>query len=183
LTTKKTEAAKKHNRKLEYFLINIFSFICIGLIALFLLNFSLFDPFKLAFKDFSLTDVYYTSMINKNQIYNGPLVIVNIENKTRAELAFLLEKLQEGRPKVIGVDIIFPDRKDSSDALLKAVFSSYSNFVLPYSLDGKNFQQLNVTPVDGSFLPPWDRSLRVGLIAKGDTGQKVSFDNFQLNNK
>jgi CHASE2 domain-containing sensor protein len=133
LTTKKTEAAKKHNRKLEYFLINIFSFICIGLIALFLLNFSLFDPFKLAFKDFSLTDVYYTSMINKNQIYNGPLVIVNIENKTRAELAFLLEKLQEGRPKVIGVDIIFPDRKDSSDALLKAVFSSYSNFVLPYS--------------------------------------------------
>ncbi len=52
-----------------------------------------------------------------------------------------------------------------------------------YSLDGKNFQQLNVTPVDGSFLPPWDRSLRVGLIAKGDTDQKVSFDNFQLNNK
>jgi len=52
-----------------------------------------------------------------------------------------------------------------------------------YSVDSKNFQQLNSTPVDGSFLPPWDRSLRVGLIAKGDTNQKVSFDNFQLNNK
>jgi beta-xylosidase len=52
-----------------------------------------------------------------------------------------------------------------------------------YSLDGKNFQQLNATPVDGRFLPPWDRSLRVGLIAKGETDQKVSFNKFQLHNK
>jgi hypothetical protein len=52
-----------------------------------------------------------------------------------------------------------------------------------YSLDGKNFEQLNATPVDGSFLPPWDRSLRVGIIAKGEANQKVSFDKFQLLNK
>ncbi len=52
-----------------------------------------------------------------------------------------------------------------------------------YSLNGKNFEQLNATPVDGSFLPPWDRSLRVGIIAKGDANQKVSFDKFQLLNK
>ncbi len=132
MTTKKTVSAKKHNRKLEYFLINIFGFICIGLLALFFLNFSLFDPFKFALKDFSLTDVYYTSVMNKNRFYNGPLVIVNIENKTRAELAFMLQKLQTGNPKVIGIHIIFPDLKDTSDALLKNVFSSYTNFVLPY---------------------------------------------------
>jgi beta-xylosidase len=52
-----------------------------------------------------------------------------------------------------------------------------------YSLDGKIFEQLNATPVDGSFLPPWDRSLRVGIIARGDANQKVSFDKFQLLNK
>jgi hypothetical protein len=52
-----------------------------------------------------------------------------------------------------------------------------------YRTNTDTFQQLNDKPVDGSFLPPWDRSLRVGLFAKGDTNQKVTFDNFQLDNK
>ncbi len=52
-----------------------------------------------------------------------------------------------------------------------------------YSAKGKDFQLLNNKPVDGSYLPPWDRSVRVGLTAKGDASQKVSFDDFQLFNK
>ncbi len=52
-----------------------------------------------------------------------------------------------------------------------------------YSTNGKNFQPLNNTSFNGSFLPPWDRSLRVGLIAKGDSTQSATFDNFQLNNQ
>ncbi|MEO5647914.1 MAG: family 43 glycosylhydrolase, partial [Chitinophagaceae bacterium] len=56
-------------------------------------------------------------------------------------------------------------------------------FTFFYSTDGKNFKKLNDKPGDGNFLPPWDRSLRVGLIAKGETSQKVTFDKFQLNNK
>ncbi len=142
MTTKETDVPKKHNRLLEYFLINTFGFLCFGLLAIFFLNFSLFDPFKLALKDFSLTDVYYTSLMNKNRIYGGPLVVVNMENKNRAELAFMLKKLQTGKPKVIGVDIIFPGVIDSSDALLKNIFSSHSNFVLPYveKFDSNNSQ-------------------------------------------
>lgn len=52
-----------------------------------------------------------------------------------------------------------------------------------YSTDGNNYQQINSKPVDGNFLPPWDRSLRVGLIAKGDAGQSATFDKFELDNK
>lgn len=132
MTTKKTDESKKHNRLLEYFLINIFGFLCVGLLAVFFLNLSLFEPFKHAIRDFSLTDVYYSSIMNKNRVYSGQLVVVNTENKTRAELAFLLETLQAGKPKVLGVNIIFPDTIDSSDSLLKNVISSYSNFVFPY---------------------------------------------------
>ena len=49
-----------------------------------------------------------------------------------------------------------------------------------YSEDGKDFQMLNATRVDGSYLPPWDRSIRVGLLSKGAKGQKVTFDRFEL---
>ncbi len=51
-----------------------------------------------------------------------------------------------------------------------------------YSADGENFTLLNEEPVDGFFLPPWDRAVRVALVAKGETSQKALFDNFILKN-
>jgi beta-xylosidase len=50
-----------------------------------------------------------------------------------------------------------------------------------YSADGRDFTTLNATPVDGSFLPPWDRAVRVGLISKGTPEQKAVFKTFRLN--
>jgi beta-xylosidase len=52
-----------------------------------------------------------------------------------------------------------------------------------WSRDGKSFTALNKTPVDASYLPPWDRAVRAGLIAKGDTGQKAVFERFEMANK
>ena len=52
-----------------------------------------------------------------------------------------------------------------------------------YSLDGKDFKTVNSQPADGSYLPPWDRSIRVGLLSKGNEGQKAIFDRFQLQNQ
>lgn len=52
-----------------------------------------------------------------------------------------------------------------------------------YSMDGESYLPLNNQPVDGSYLPPWDRSVRVGLLSKGNKGQKASFDRFQLENQ
>jgi beta-xylosidase len=49
-----------------------------------------------------------------------------------------------------------------------------------HSINGKDFITLNDDPVDGSFLPPWDRAVRVGLIAKGSPDQKAVFDSFEL---
>jgi beta-xylosidase len=51
-----------------------------------------------------------------------------------------------------------------------------------YSTDGKNFTPLNESPVDGFFLPPWDRAVRVALFSKGERPQKASFDYFILRN-
>ncbi len=66
---------------------------------------------------------------------------------------------------------------------LQAAVTNGKDIRFLYSTSGNTFEPLNTTPVDGSFLPPWDRALRVGIISKGTTSQKVVFDTFNLNNK
>lgn len=56
------------------------------------------------------------------------------------------------------------------------------NITFSYSTDGNNYTTLNTTPVDGAYLPPWDRALRVGLIAKGEPNQQAVFKDFLLKN-
>ncbi|MDB5222059.1 MAG: hypothetical protein JWN83_726 [Chitinophagaceae bacterium] len=129
---KQLHRAKKSHR-LEYFIVNLFVFAGIGVLSFLFFNVSIFNHFTQAFKDFTLTDIYYAKIINQSRIYKGPLVLINVENKSREEIAFLLQRLEEGKPKVIGLDIIFPDKKDSaSDEILKQTFARYTNIVLPY---------------------------------------------------
>ncbi|HEX8531457.1 MAG TPA: family 43 glycosylhydrolase [Cytophagales bacterium] len=50
-----------------------------------------------------------------------------------------------------------------------------------WSPDGTTWNELNADkPLDGSYLPPWDRGIRVGLLAKGPAGADVQFDWFRL---
>jgi xylan 1,4-beta-xylosidase len=63
---------------------------------------------------------------------------------------------------------------------ISAKDSRFFNF--SYSLDGKNFTSLNKQPIDGTFLPPWDRAIRIGLISKGKTSEKAVFESFRLQN-
>ncbi len=51
-----------------------------------------------------------------------------------------------------------------------------------YSTNDKDFTVLNEKPIDGSYLPPWDRAVRVGLISKGPTNTNAVFDEFELIN-
>ena len=44
----------------------------------------------------------------------------------------------------------------------------------------KAMQLLNAEPLDGSFLPPWDRAPRIGLVAKGAATQKGVFRDFSI---
>lgn len=57
------------------------------------------------------------------------------------------------------------------------------NITFLYSPSGKDLKKLNLTPINGSYLPPWDRAVRVGLFAKGDSTRVGVFDNFELKNK
>jgi beta-xylosidase len=51
-------------------------------------------------------------------------------------------------------------------------------YTFSFAADGGAYTNINSTPVDGLFLPPWDRGVRVGLVSKG-TGT-ATFDSFQM---
>jgi xylan 1,4-beta-xylosidase len=51
---------------------------------------------------------------------------------------------------------------------------------LSYSINGKDFITLNEKPIDGSFLPPWDRAVRVGIVSKGGNDEKAVYDSFEI---
>ncbi|MGB8193259.1 MAG: glycoside hydrolase family 43 protein [Chitinophagaceae bacterium] len=52
-----------------------------------------------------------------------------------------------------------------------------------YYTYGTVYTMLNEIPVDGSFLPPWDRAVRAGLIVRGQAGRKGVYEWFEMHNK
>ena len=44
----------------------------------------------------------------------------------------------------------------------------------------KELGPLNAKPIDGSFLPPWDRALRTGPVSKGNPGEIAVFERFHV---
>jgi len=103
----------------------VFSFTIIFLLSFILLNFSFLNPLKKAIKDFSFLDVYYSENFNPSKTVNTDIVIINIEHRDRFELAQLLEIIKTEDPKVIGVDIIFKEKKEAFiDSMLSKALQS-----------------------------------------------------------
>ena len=51
-----------------------------------------------------------------------------------------------------------------------------------YALKKENFIPLHDTPVNGKFLPPWDRAVRAGLVSKGSVDKVAVFKEFEMSN-
>tara|TARA_Y100000034_G_scaffold137034_1_gene218962 strand:- start:16413 stop:17588 length:1176 start_codon:yes stop_codon:yes gene_type:complete len=83
------------------------------LLSFAVINTEFFNPFVKIVQDFSYLDVYHSERMSENQ-FNPEVIIVNIEHRDRKEIAQLLEKVQSGSPKVIGIDILFTSEKDST---------------------------------------------------------------------
>ncbi|MGI8634291.1 MAG: hypothetical protein ACR2KZ_02700, partial [Segetibacter sp.] len=66
--------------------------------------------------------------------------------------------------------------KQSINFRMQALSGRYYTFSI--ATDGGAFTTINSKPVDGLFLPPWDRGIRAGLVAKGSG--KAKFDSFQM---
>lgn len=71
----------------------------------------------------------------------------------------------------------------SKRPLLRLQVRQAKEFRFSYSSNGHSFVPFTTKPVDGGYLPPWDRALRVGVVAKGKEGTAGVFDSFEMVNE
>lgn len=85
---------------------------------LFPIKLKVFHPIKDAFSDFDYTDFYFSKLKHEPEV-SEDIVIVNIGNLTRPEIAAELEIIRSGHPRHIGLDALFVEPKSpQEDSLL-----------------------------------------------------------------
>lgn len=80
-------------------------------------------------------------------------------------------------------DIVRKEFNHGKKYYLKLVVKNGYQVMFQYSSDGRNYYSLNEAFIDGSYLPPWDRAVRVGVVAHGEKGRHAVFDRFELRNE
>ncbi|RLD28380.1 MAG: hypothetical protein DRI75_06805 [Bacteroidetes bacterium] len=96
----------------DAFLSTILSCFLLFILAFTFINVRFFNPLHKAFADFSFLDVYYAYELYDTPQINTDIILVNIENKNRFEIAQLLQAVIDGQPKTIGFDIILEEQKE-----------------------------------------------------------------------
>lgn len=133
--------------------LTVFVFLFIFLVSvLFPIKLKVFHPIKDAFSDFDYTDFYFSKLKKKPDV-SSDIIVVNIGHLSRAEIAHQLEVVKSGKPKVIGLDAIFYERKDQfSDSLLGQAIKSFPNLVGINKIDStgtvESFPEL-ASPISG----------------------------------
>jgi CHASE2 domain-containing sensor protein len=108
------------------------TFVVAGILYFAFVNISILNSFEKAFKDFRFTDIFYSERFNETRS-NDKIVIINIKHDDRFQIAKVIEKIEKQNPKVIGLDIIFKDRKmEFTDSILRSTLQSHKNIVTAY---------------------------------------------------
>lgn len=121
----------------------VFTYLIIGMIALIFFNSKFLNPLHRALKDFHFTDFYYSNYVKGSPMPGDDIILVNIGSADRGEIGHAVKVISEHHPKVIGLDMWFPDLKEPSrDSLLIAAISGVTPIVtgakLPYSVSDSN---------------------------------------------
>lgn len=127
--------------------------------------------------------------------YEAEAIVLTRESTAAAGLAlvgdqknFVSVSVEDNRIVVRKVEaeketLITEKRIGSGEKIhLRAQVENGKDITFSFSTNGKKFRVLNSTPVDGFFLPPWDRAVRVALVSKGESSLKAVFDRFVLKN-
>ena len=111
-------------------------FLLIGILHLITFNVHYFDPFNAGIKDYEVTDILFSQLRDPDRVQREDrIVLVHIEDPTRAEVARLIDRIAARSPAAIGVDILFPGRKDAEgDSLLAASLRDRPEVVLAANL-------------------------------------------------
>lgn len=72
---------------------------------------------------------------------------------------------------------------ESARLSLRMEVNGGKNIRFAYSNNGKEFSPLLMNVIDGRYLPPWDRAVRAGVVARGAEGTNGVFDSFEMSNQ
>ena len=181
---------------LRYVWVSFFAFMLVGIYALIALNFSFLNPIAQAVKDFSLTDVYYQVLAEHPDTSRAITVVDMSKLYTRTEVAALLYDIEQTRPKVVGVDIVFQDERTDyvGNDMLVDIAKTYDNVVFSYYR--QNIQNNEETEVHSFFtdsvkvmegFTDMPRGLygvmkrKVPLCGASEDGQSLSFSSLVAN--
>jgi CHASE2 domain-containing sensor protein len=114
----------------------IISLILIFQLVRFLGEFALLDPIGDAIRDVEMTDLVF-SQIRADPKVDKNVVLVNIGDLSRREIAQEINIINQYEPAVIGIDSYFYSQKEDTlgDLLLKREFSDVENLVLVTKLE------------------------------------------------
>lgn len=108
--------------------------IAVGLFYIVPSNVEFLNPITQAIGDFDLTDMVFSKFRSDEDIaVDTSIVIVNIGDKSRAEIAMMVERIEAHQPKVIGIDAFFRSLKPenpSADSALASALSKVKHLVL-----------------------------------------------------
>ncbi len=95
--------------------------------------FDIFDPIGDAFADMEMTDIVF-SQLRDEPVVDERVVLVNIGNRSRFEIAMMIDSISQFDPAVIGMDTFFYIPKEDDpigDSLLAANLGKVENLVMP----------------------------------------------------
>jgi hypothetical protein len=92
-----------------------------------------------------------------------------------------VQELRDGKTRTLAETAL----PASSAVHLRVQGQDGSRYRFAYSPDGRTWTELLPAgqTADGGFLPPWDRGVRVGVVALGPASATATFERFELANK
>lgn len=102
----------------DYVFCTLFVAALMWLISIIPINKELTEPFAEALADFEVTDLGFTKLKAKEEEADTNIVIVNIGRSDNAELAALINIINDFQPAVIGINEILKKQDSFSDSLL-----------------------------------------------------------------
>lgn len=110
-------------------------FLVLGIFSFIPINCLFLDPVAKAVSDFDVYDIVYSKLREEPKVDTN-IVLINLSNLSRSDIARQVNIINAFNPKVIGIDAIFQEGKEHySDSLLADAFSKCRNLVLVSKLD------------------------------------------------
>lgn len=113
-------------------IITMLAYLMMGFFAL-MLCIKAFDPLSNALKSFSFTDIYY-QILSQTAVPDTSHVVTIVDMTKlyrRGDIAQLLEDIEQAKPRVVGMDVVFDVEKDDfegNDSLIH-VAQTYDNII------------------------------------------------------